>query len=250
MLHLLQRHIVPIKTFFQHSLMLTYAFPKEALAQLLPPGLELDTLGDLGFLALGTGRATALRPAFLPAFCGQSFYLTGYRIFTRFRHPDGRLLRGLYVLRSDTNSRVMAFTGNLLTRYHFRRSLVSFVVNGSKITVRIKSPDGYGNLDLSVDTTKEVAALPEGSPFKTLPEAHSFAGPLQFTFDYEARTNSIITVEGVHQDWQRKAITVELVRSAFLQHPDFLGVKPLLASAFYVQSSPYSWLPGKAHKLS
>lgn len=249
MFEFLQRHPVPIKVFFQHSLMLTYAFPKEALAPLLPPGLELDTIGDYGFLAMGTGKTCSLRPAFLPAFCGQSFFLTGYRIFAKFHHPDGHVLRGLFILRSDTDSRFMAFTGNMLTRYQFHRSLVNFAIHPRHIAVRIKSPDGYGDLYLHVDIKRENAQLPDGSPFKSWAEAVPYAGPLDFTFDYEESTHSIVTVEGTHQEWQRQAIVVESIRSSFLEHPCFRQAKPILASAFYVQSSPYAWKRGKAHKL-
>lgn len=251
MLDFLKRHPVPIKTVFEHSLMLTYAFPQEVLAPLLPPGLELDVAGEYGFLALGTGKTCSLRPAFLPAFCGQSFFLTGYRVFARFRHPDGRLLRGLFILRSDTDSRLMAAFGNLLTRYQFWRSEIDFTFGGNKIRARIKSPDGYGDLDLSVDIGQKNASLPQGSPFKTIEEAHNFAGPLTYTFDYEERTNSIVIVEGVHEEWQRQPIVVESIRSGFLHQPCFfLKAKPVLASAFYVRSSPYAWRRGKAHRLA
>ena len=41
----LKRHPIPVKAHFRHSLVLTYAFPKQLLAGLLPPGLILDKIG-------------------------------------------------------------------------------------------------------------------------------------------------------------------------------------------------------------
>jgi hypothetical protein len=70
---------------------------------MLAPGLALDTYGDLGFLAIALVETRDLRPAFLPARRGLNFFLAGYRIFSRYRTPAGRILRGLRILRSDTN---------------------------------------------------------------------------------------------------------------------------------------------------
>ena len=99
MLYLLKRHPIPIQAFFRHSLVLTYALPQETLRPLLPPGLTLDTFEDYGFLAIAMVQAERLRPRFVPAMFGQNFFLTGYRIFTRFTTQAGRNLRGTTVRR-------------------------------------------------------------------------------------------------------------------------------------------------------
>jgi len=52
MRHLLQRHPLPVKARFSHSLVLTYALPEKLLLPLLPPGLILDTFEGFGFLAV------------------------------------------------------------------------------------------------------------------------------------------------------------------------------------------------------
>ncbi|WP_081952323.1 DUF2071 domain-containing protein [Kitasatospora phosalacinea] len=113
-----------MRTRFAHSLVLTYALPPQVLQPLLPPGLTLDTYTDPAGAEHGFAAALVdtrdLRPAFLPAGFGTDQVLTGYRIFTRFPTPQGRTMRGLKILRSDTDSRVMALGGNLLTRYHHR----------------------------------------------------------------------------------------------------------------------------------
>src|SRR6185312_1847657 len=99
MLYQLKRHPLPVRAWFRHSLVLTFGFP----AALLPPGLELDTYEDFGFVAIALVQTENLRPNFAPAWLGQDFILTGYRIFARYRTAENRVLRGLRILRSDTN---------------------------------------------------------------------------------------------------------------------------------------------------
>src|SRR5262245_22146326 len=96
--YLLKRHPWPISAHFEHSLVLTYAFPQSVLAPLLPPGLELDTHSGHAFLAVATVRTRDLRPSFMPSGFGRNFFLTGYRVFTRFKTAEGKVLRGLRIL--------------------------------------------------------------------------------------------------------------------------------------------------------
>lgn len=118
MLHFLKRHPFPVKAFFRQSLVLTYAFPSELLQPLLPPGLALDTYDRYGFLAIALVQSQRLRPSFLPAVLGADFFLSGYRIFVRLGN-SASCLRGLLILRSDTNRRWMVHAGNLLTHYKY-----------------------------------------------------------------------------------------------------------------------------------
>ena len=87
-----KRHPIPVRAFFQHSLVLTYAVPAHVLAPLLPPGLVLDTFRGLGFIAIAMVQTKNLRPAPLPAFLGQDFFLSGYRIFARLPNQRWTLL--------------------------------------------------------------------------------------------------------------------------------------------------------------
>src|SRR5258707_11422553 len=109
----LRRNPFEVPAFSRRSLVLTYAFPPDALAPLLAPGLTLDTWSGHAFLAIAMVQTESLRPSFLPVALGRDFFLSGYRIFVR--HGG---VRGLQILRSDTDKPVMVLLGNLLTRYH------------------------------------------------------------------------------------------------------------------------------------
>src|SRR5919198_4432964 len=123
MLDRLRRHPLAVEAHFRHSLVLTYAWPRRLLEPLVPPGLVLDTYRDFAFTAIALVQTERLRPAFLPASLGLDFFLTGYRIFVRV--ADTPSLRGLYILRSDADRRLMVVLGNLLTHYSYRLADIS-----------------------------------------------------------------------------------------------------------------------------
>jgi hypothetical protein len=249
MLYRLQRHPLPIKAHFRASLVLTYAVPAPALQPLLPAGLTLDTYGDFGFLAVALVETRDLRPAFLPAALGRNFFLSGYRIFTRYKTNAGRTLRGLRILRSDTDRRAMQWFGNLLTHYHYQRSQCRVQRSGETYEVQVTTPDGRADLHVVADLSAQPEALLPGSPFADLKEARKFAGPLPFTFDYEKQTHSIIRIEGVRQRWNPRPVPVIVLRNTFLEQPPFRSTGAVLANAFYLEDVPYSWRPGVREQL-
>ena len=208
MLYRLQRHALPIKAHLRASLVLAYAVPAPVLRPLLPAGLTLDTYGNFGFLAIALVETQDLRPSFIPARLGMSFFLSGYRIFTRYQTTAGRTLRGLRIIRSDTNRLSMQLVGNLLTHYHYERSQFRMQSTERKHEVQVTTPDGRADLHIEADLSTPSAALPAGSPFADLKEARKFAGPLPFTFDYERQTHSMIRVEGVRQRWNPRPVSV------------------------------------------
>lgn len=244
MLHRLKRHILPIAAHFDQVLVLTYAYPKAVLAPLLPPGLELDTYGDFGFLAVATVQTKALRPAFLPPILGRDFFLTGYRIFARFKTTKGQILRGLKILRSDTDSASMVTWGNLLTHYGYRKADVVCRKENGSLEIDVRTPQGEADLHVVADLSSMPGPLPEGSPFPDIETARKYAGPLPHTFDYEPQSNSIIVVRGVRQDWKPQPVKVKVSKNSFLQSKPFNSAQPLLANAFYLSDVPYKWEPG------
>jgi hypothetical protein len=99
----LKNHPFRIAAQLERTTVLAFAAPRAELRALVPPCLELDLFREeWGFVAVALVRAKALRPAGLPTWCGKDFHLGGYRIFVRYRNANGRRLRGLYFLGSET----------------------------------------------------------------------------------------------------------------------------------------------------
>jgi hypothetical protein len=255
MLHLLKRHPLPVRAHFRHSLVLTYALPREVLEPLLPPGLELDCYEDFGFVAIALVQTENLRPAFLPALLGQNFFLSGYRIFTRYTTQQGRHLRGLRILRSDTDRRLMAAFGNLLTHYHYRLARVTVSQSPQSLEIEVRTPNAEADLQVRADLSllsspaSEPAPLPADSPFPDLKTALHFAGPLPYTFDYEKQTHSLILIKGVRKKWSPQPVPVDVKTVTFFEQDAFRGTAPMLANAFYVSDIPYRWLRGRRETL-
>lgn len=240
----LKRHPIPVVAHFRHSVVLTYALPRELLEPLLPPGLALDAFKGFGFVAIAMVQTQVLRPAFLPAWLGQDCLLTGYRIFARYQTRAGRTLRGLRILRSDTDHRLMVFAGNRLTHYNYRRAEVKFREAGQQLNIEIKTPHAEADLHVVGHLHSLPAPLPVGSPFGDLREARLFAGPLPFTFDYEAETHAVVMIEGIRENWRPQPIRVEVLKNTFFDSPPFNRTTPVLANAFHVENISYRWKRG------
>jgi hypothetical protein len=207
--------------------------------------LVLDAYECHGFVAIALVATSHLRPSFLPKALGLDFFLSGYRIFTRLGSSSSAL-RGLYILRSDTDKALMYRAGNMFT--HYKYSLCQAVCENDGPELRIATTTANKEADLSVraQLNSLPAPLPEKSPFADLHDARRFAGPLPYTFDYEPQTNSIIAVRGVREHWEPQPVQVSIEQApAFFSRPPFNEVQPVLANAFYLQNVPYRWERGR-----
>jgi hypothetical protein len=241
MLSFLKNHPFAVEAFFDRSLVLTFAAPKEALEGLIPPCLALDTFEDRwAFIALAMVQTSGLRPKGFFRFLGSDFFLTGYRVFTRFTTEQGRRLRGLYILRSETDKKRMAFFGNLFT--HYRYTITDTWQEGGIVR---SQHSGLLVETKEVDST-EGETLPVGSPFHDWKDARRFAGPLPFTFTYLPKQDKVLIVEGVRENWTPRPVAVKKYCVPFV---DSLGIEGLrLAGAFAVENIPYHWKKGRVEK--
>ena len=223
---------------------LTFAAPAANLQQLVPAALQLDTLanplaGPWGFVAVAMVQTTALRPQGLPAWLGNSFFLIGYRVFVRFTTPAGKRLRGLYILKSETDKRRMAWLGNLLTSYRYATVDIQQQDTATGWSIR----SAQARLAITVEAPLAAPPLPVGSPFADWQQARRFAGPLPFTFSHQPGSHRVLIVEGVREQWQPQPVAVPRAEIGFLAH---LGVGKLqLASAFTMTNIPYRWKKGR-----
>ncbi len=240
MLSFLKNHPFAVEAFFESSLVLTFAVPKEELQNLIPQCLELDTHNDqYAFIAVAMVQTKDLRPKGFPKFMGNDFFLIGYRIFVRYTTNKGKRLRGLYILKSETDQRKMEFMGNIFTHYKYTTTDIIQTENtNTKEITSIKS-----DFKVTLNKTEGEISLPKNSPFKDWAEARRFAGPLPFTFTYNAEKNEILIIEGVRQNWTPKPVSVLDYNFSFLKSLQLQN--PVLANAFIITDIPYYWKKGK-----
>ena len=244
MFSFLKNHPFAVEAFFESSLVFTFAIPKEQIQHLVPECLELDTFnGKWAFIAVAMVQTKALRPKGFPKMLGNDFFLIGYRVFVRFTNQAGKNLRGLYILKSETDKKKMEFFGNLFTHYNYtttdihqnrKNEITEIHSNRSDFTVRIESPEN------------EDIALPDGSPFADWKEARRFAGPLPFTFTYSPDDKEVLIIEGVREDWKPKPVKVSGYHFSFINNMNLKDAR--LANAFIIRNIPYYWKKGKIEK--
>ena len=229
------------KHFFESSLVFTFAIPKEQIQHLIPACLELDTHDNKwAFIAVAMVQTKSLRPKGFPKILGNDFFLIGYRVFVRFTNQAGKSLRGLYILKSETDKKKMEYFGNIFTHYNYtttdihqnsQNGVTEISSNNSGFKVRIENAND------------ENISLPVGSPFTDWKEARRFAGPLPFTFTYNTSTKEVLIIEGVRENWKPMPVKVVDHNFTFIDNLKLDGVK--LANAFIIRNIPYYWKKGK-----
>ncbi len=240
MLSYLKKHPFGVEAFFERSLVLTYALPREALQGVLPECLSPDTYDDKwAFIAVAMVQTKRLRPKGFPSFLGNDLFLIGYRVFVRYVTNAGKRLRGLYILGSETDKKQMVRLGNLFTHYHYTLTDIAQTTEGGLYCIRSE----HSALDVAVDTGSVDVALPAGSPFHEWKEARRYAGPLPFTFSYDASSREVLIIEGVREHWEPRPIRVIKNEVGFINRVGYEGMT--LASAFLVEDIPYHWKKGR-----
>jgi len=240
MLSFLKNHPFAVEAFFKSSTVLTFAVAKEQLQELIPECLELDTFNDKwAFVAVAMVETTGLRPKGFPKFLGNDFFLIGYRIFVRYTNTAGKRLRGLYILKSETDQKKMEFLGNIFTHYNYTTTDITQIVENKTTTIKSIQSD----FNIVVENKDLAISLPRNSPFADWKEARRFAGPLPFTFTYNAATQKVLIIEGVRENWTPNPIRI------VAQHISYLNALNLtdavLANAFEINDIPYFWKKGK-----
>ena len=243
MFSFLKNHPFAVEAFFESSLVLTFALPKEQLQNLIPECLELDTFEDKwAFIAIAMVQTKDLRPKGFPKFMGNDFFLIGYRIFVRYTNNEGKRLRGLYIHKSETDRKKMEIMGNIFTHYNYTTTDIT-QTSHEDIKEITSNKSGF---KLKIQINEEVISLPANSPFSDWKEARKFAGPLPFTFTYNSVKKEVLIIEGVRENWIPKPVKVIEYNFSFLNS---LHLKnPVLANAFIIQNIPYWWKKGKIER--
>ncbi len=240
MFSFLKNHPFAVEAFFESSLVLTFGVSKEQLESFIPEPLQLDTFNDKwAFVAVAMVQTKDLRPKGFPKFMGNDFFLIGYRVFVRYTNNAGKNLRGLYILKSETDKKKMEMLGNIFTHYNYSTTdiLQKEEINSKEIS-SINS-----KFKVTIDKTEEAISLPLNSPFTDWKEARRFAGPLPFTFTYNSIKKNVLIIEGVRQNWTPAPVKVVDYNFEFLNSLKLDS--PILANAFVSKNIPYYWKKGK-----
>lgn len=242
-MNFLKNHPFAVEAFFDSSLVLTFAVPKEQLQNFIPECLELDTFQDKwAFVAIAMVQTSGLRPKGFPKFLGNDFFLIGYRIFVRYTNNAGKRLRGLYIIKSETNKRKMEFLGNIFTHYNYTTTDIQQTVTENFRTIESEQ----SNFQITIEQPGNEIQIPENSPFFDWKDARKFAGPLPHTFTYNKKNKTVLIIEGVRQNWKPEPVKIENYHFGFLNSLKLQNV--VLANAFEIKNVSYHWKKGRIEK--
>jgi hypothetical protein len=243
MLSTLKNHPFAVEAFFDQSIVLTFAFPKDQLQHLIPECLSLDMYNNgWAFVAVAIVKTRDLRPKGFPRLLGNDFTLIGYRVFVNYINNAGKRLRGLYILKSETDKKLMQIMGNIFTHYGYTTADILIYEEDRQVNISSKK----SGLSITLKTGNDEVDLPIDSPFKDWKEARRFAGPLPFTFTYDLKTKEVLIVEGVRENWTPKAIEMVDYNIPFLKDKELEN--GVLANAFVINNIPYYWKKGRIEK--
>jgi len=246
----LKGHPFAVSAYFERVVAISFAFPEQDLTSFLAPGLRLDTYNGLGFITLSLVWTTKMRPSVLPDFFGRSFFLAGYRLFVKYKNNAGKNLRGLQILRSETDSNFMVFSGNLMTRYNYKPIKLDVTSTEAGECIIARGDSLETGFDITIPKSVNPAPLPENSPFPDWHEARKYAGPMLYTFSHNSNDNTMVIVKGAREDWIPTPVEVDVLRVGIFESERFLKLpKPILANAFQVRDIEYSWSKGLIEKL-
>ncbi|MBL0072328.1 MAG: DUF2071 domain-containing protein [Bacteroidetes bacterium] len=241
-MNFLKNHPFAVDAHFESSIVLTFAIPKEQLQNMIPECLELDIYQDKwAFIAVAMVQ-TKIRPKGFPKFMGNDFFLIGYRIFVRYTNNAGKRLRGLFIIKSETDNKKMEFFGNIFTHYNYTTTDISILSKENLTEIKTVKSDSK----LVFEQKKGEINLPDGSPFANWQDARKYAGPLPFTFTYNKNDQSVLIIEGVREDWNPVPIKVKTHHFSFIDSLKLTNV--ILANAFEIKNIPYTWKKGKLEK--
>lgn len=149
----------------------TYQTSIASARAILPPPLEPVTHGESAFWNVVVCHIRSMRPAPLPDWVGLSYWHVAYRLYAKFRKANGEIVEGLYFVRSDCDSRLIASVGNLVTDFNFNVALVAVSETTESIDCRIQSTDAPAHLILDRSAPPLLA---RDSAFASLAEAAAF----------------------------------------------------------------------------
>ncbi len=239
----LKNHPFAVEAYFDSSIVLTFAVSKDQLQKFIPECLELDTFQEKwAFIAVAMVQTKNLRPKGFPKFMGNDFFLIGYRIFVRYKNNAGKRLRGLYIIKSETDKKKMEILGNVFTHYNYTTTDISENREGNLKTIS----SNKSNFALVIEHTEDEIKIPNGSPFTDWKDARRFAGPLPYTFTFNEEDNTVLIIEGVRQNWRPEPVKLKSYYFDFINSMNFQNI--VLANAFEIKNIPYYWKKGRIEK--
>lgn len=225
-----------------------FAFRMRAgrVRHLVPEELELVTHDGWAFWNVVVCHVDRMRPAGLPPWTGLSYHHAAYRLHVRARGGDGRVIEGLYFVRSDADGLLIGRMGNLVTDFRFHRARIRLDANDDRMTIDVH-PRGGAGARMAIDArSMDEPVLAPDSCFHTTDEAAHFLTyrPIGLSADPHRRRVRLAEVIRDETQWVETPLRVERGRWSFFDQ--FGEGTAHLERATRVAPVDYRWRLGHA----
>jgi len=224
-----------METVFKSCFLVNFGMKPELLASLLPHPIKPDIHNGEAFLSIVISDLVDMRPTFIPKGLGFNFNQIVYRAIVT---TNGE--RGVHFLRSDADSRIMCFTGNLFSFFHFNYANILNTSTWGRHNIELTSKDKQANIKASYDTSKLVYDMPESSVFSNLTAAKEFFAELYVAFSTMSNQTTAVRIK--RTNWDVSLVSDAHAKYDFMDGSDmFPKGSTRLDSIFYVQNLFYHW---------
>jgi uncharacterized protein YqjF (DUF2071 family) len=234
-------------TVWEEAIAVNVRVDPAALLPLIPPVFALDRFDGHAFVSLTASRLKDFGVGWLPRALRMNFYQATYRAHVTYTDFRGRSMRGCYFVRSDTNSRLMSLTANLLPEFRAHRCgtcPILMVRRGDHLLLTVDSEaDPAGKVVLLLDTAQPLATMPPTSCFPSVEAAYSMLVDFYDAFAFDPESGEVLLLQIDRGPWRIQIVEPLDYYLGYLSAGPFPPESSALDSVFYFRNVPYRWLP-------
>jgi uncharacterized protein DUF2071 len=234
----MRKNPITMKGRIDRCWLFTFQASEEEARAILPKPLVPVTRDGCAFWNVVVCRVGAMRPRGVPGFLGMGYWHVAYRLYARFRPAVGGPIEGLYFVRSDCDSGLMAWMGNLVTDFNFHKATIDVREDREWLRVTVDAPGATADATLRRGAE---ARLSKHSVFASIEEASSFLKykPCAFSVLEDGRVN-VVRIERDEAAWRGRP--VEVVHQEWA----FFGGRPVAPEiCTEVEPIAYRWNRGE-----
>jgi hypothetical protein len=234
-------------TVWAEAVAVNYRLDPAALRPLVPAVFDLDLYAGKAFVSLTASRLKDFGVGRLPAALRMNFYQATYRAHVTYTDFRGRRLRGCYFVRSETNSRLMSLTANLLPEFRAHHCgtypIVMARQDGQLVLTVDSGADPAGKVVLVLDTGRPRADMPGTSVFPSVGAAYDFLVDFYDAFAFAPDSGEVFLLRIERGPWHIQVVEPVDYYLGYFSDGAFPPGSAALDSIFYFRDVPYRWLP-------